>query len=211
MMKKILVLLWSILLITCVLGGANAVPYNVALNKPVTLNGTFFTGGWGSGLTVPASTIVDGVFFPQMHQWDQGPVWWDGGVGGGGQSITIDLLGLFTIESLIVQADNNDAYDLFYYLDSGGTWQPLWNVPSIIPQYGMQTRPNPSDNTARYILPSPIVTSALRSEGVFVQDPYYSISEIQAFGEPIPEPGTMLLLGAGLIGLAGLRRRFKNK
>ncbi len=28
-----------------------------------------------------------------------------------------------------------------------------------------------------------------------------------AFGTPVPEPGTMLLFGAGLLGLAGLRRR----
>jgi hypothetical protein len=40
----------------------------------------------------------------------------------------------------------------------------------------------------------------------------YSVSEIQAYGElPVttPEPTTMLLLGLGLMGLAGVRRKLK--
>jgi len=49
----------------------------VALNKPVTLTGDFFTNGWGSGLIVDGNTITDGKFFPRQTQWDQGPVWWD--------------------------------------------------------------------------------------------------------------------------------------
>jgi len=34
-----------------------------------------------------------------------------------------------------------------------------------------------------------------------------TIWEVDLYGEPIPEPATMLLLGSGLIGLAGLRRK----
>jgi hypothetical protein len=37
------------------------------------------------------------------------------------------------------------------------------------------------------------------------------LSHVSYFGQPIPEPATMLLLGSGLIGLAGLaRKRFKK-
>jgi hypothetical protein len=165
---------------------------NVARSASVTLIGSgFFTGGWGSGKTVDAGTIVDGLFFPRNTQWDQGPVWWDSR-DGVERSIMIELDGLYRIDSFIVQADDNDAYVLSYRDPSTGSWLTAWNVPNydVVPassNWGMQTRPKPGNNTERYVLPVHIVTDALRMTGdMNDSDRYFSVSEVQAFGVPLP-------------------------
>lgn len=180
-----LALALAMLLPASLVGASSA--YNVALNKPVYLDGSFFTGGWGGGLTVDEQTITDGVFLPRGQQWDQGAVWWDSTTAGG-QCIFIDLDGVYEISSFIVQADDNDAYRLFYRDLATNSWQLAWDVPSA-PDYGMQTRPNPLDDTEEYVLPSPIVTNYLKLMGDD-DDPYtdhlYAVSEIQAYGYAVP-------------------------
>jgi hypothetical protein len=200
----------SLLFLGLIAAGRDAMagPINVALGKTVTLNGVFFTGGWGSGLTAAPEVAVDGVFFPQNTQWDQGPIWWDSTGSDTGQNIVVDLGGTFTIDSVIVQADDNDAYILSYWDAGTSSWQVAWNVPTAY-NYGMQTRPNPTNDNERYILPSPITTTALKIEGNLPEsDGLFGVGEIQAFtGGAVPEPATLALLGGGLAMLLGLRRK----
>lgn len=162
---------------------------NIALGKEVTLHGgDFFTDGWGGGLIVDKQTIVDGQFFERGHQWDQGPVWWDSR-DQEERWVGIDLGGFYKITSLIVQTDDNDAYKLLYWMNpASGSWENLWDVPNydVVPDpdnWGMQTRPNPADDTERYCLPDPVLTTHLRFEGNMDDtDFYFAVSEIQAFG-----------------------------
>lgn len=186
---------------------------NIALNGTVTLQGgSFFTGGWGAGLVVDPATIVDGVFLPRGTQWDQGSVWWDTN-DGAKRWIEIDLGNTFKIESLIVQADDNDSYGLYYWNLDTSMWQMVWDVPNYDnypdpSSWGMQTRPNPLDDTQRYILTSPIVTNALAIDGnMGGSDLYFAVSEVQAYGRVIPAPGAILLGGIGVGFVGWLRRR----
>ena len=212
-MKRLLLILCSIFLVLGISGMANASSINIAEGASVSLTGSFFTpytNAWpGGSPSSPAliNSIVDGLFLPERTQWNIGTLWWDTHYptdSDAAQSppprVWIDLGQEYLIDSFIVQADNNDSYGIFYKDSGSASWINILSIAG----WGMMTRPE-------YVL-----TNTIRTSGLMIQatggDGYYSLSEVQAFGKaaPVPEPTTMLLLGSGLVGLIGYRRKFKK-
>lgn len=213
--------LWAVFLMIC--GSVAALAdTNVALGKPVTLVGTFGVlragSPWPDATTYPVaagSTITDGIFRPgpNITEWQDGTVWWDtqaldmsGAPVSADNAIVVDLQGLFTIDGLILQGDDNDDYQIWYN-DASNVWQPLWLVPQA-GLTGIVTRPNPLDNTEVFTLGSSVVTNALRVTGGSNSDNYYAVSELQAFGtSAVPEPETISLAFLGMPFVLRLVRR----
>jgi len=180
-------------------------PYysNVAQGKTVSLNGTF-----GSNASL-ASSLTDGNYLPQGTQWQSGTVWWTNN----NASAIIDMGGLYTINALNIQADDNDAYLVEYRASASDTWTALWTVGNVgTGPDGMQTRPDEVFGNARYFLPTSIFASQFRLRGDSTSsDGLYALSEFRAYGfVTVPEPGTFaLLIGTAIPGALILRRRRK--
>lgn len=180
--------------LTANIQGAEAA--NVALGQPVVV-----TAGSVNG--APLSSLTDGNFLPRGTQWQTGTVWWNGK----GTQLEVDLGGSFTLDGAIVQADDNDAYLLEVFDLAVDSWVSWWNVPNYDAfGWGIQTRPDVTDNTVWQALP-PVLTNRLRfsATGEYGR---YAVSEIQVRGsEAAPIPTPALLPGLMGMGAAALRKR----
>jgi len=177
--------------------------FNAALGAPVTLNGSypvFSYPGNLCGANPPqgaASLVTDGAFAPDQACFQGNTVYWQGLE----NTIDVDLQGAFLINGAIVQADDNDTYEL-QYRDIGGVYHNWYDVPSAC-CFGMTTRPDRTDNTLAQGLP-PVLATGLRFFATG-GDNFYSVSEVQVFATP--EPASMVLVGLGLAAAGGLKWR----
>ncbi len=172
--------------------------------QSITISGAGFLlragSQWVPGTLFTERSIVDGNFLPQGTTWNIGSWWWDEhpSVNPSPVLTFIKLQTAFSFDRFVIQADDNDVYQIDYW--NGSTWLPAYTAAAIGP-FGMQTRDSG--------LLAPITTDQLRimaSGG----DGYYSFSEIQAFSTTVvPVPGALLLFatGAGVFGVAARRRR----
>nr|WP_235945498.1 PEPxxWA-CTERM sorting domain-containing protein [Thermaurantiacus tibetensis] len=152
---------------------------------------------WGPGSTLSNPFApVDGLFRPEMTQWNNGSFWWD-------QHPSVNPFELFwtvildrpyTLNRLVVQADNNDSYIVEAW--DGARWTVVFDVPEV-DGFGLMTRDSG-------ILPA-FTTDRLRFRATG-GDLYHALSELQAFAVPEPATWAMLIAGFGLVG-GTLRRR----
>ena len=193
MMKFFLMMLFFGMM-TGVIGSVQATPVSAV---SATGTGTFNNS---------PDMLIDGVLASEGSLWKAGTsVWWSGM----SPTFTIDLGGVVLLEDLLVQVDNNDAYR-FEYSENNNTWSSLFDIQVSDGEvgWGMDTMSTDSQNS-EYIASLDFVPVDARYLRVFAigGDNSYSVSEIQAFAAPVPEPSTIMLFGLGLLTLAGASYR----
>lgn len=145
--------------------------------------------------------LTDGYVPPEWTGWTAGTnVYWVGTQ----PVFTLDFGSIYNLTGILIQVDNNDDYVMQYSLNNS-SWNNLFFIPHHAGDvgWGMDTF------TVQENVFSPVNARYIRAFAVS-GDSSYAISEIQAYGttvNAVPEPNSMILLGIGLAGLAGIRRK----
>ena len=185
----------------CLAAPANADLINVALGADVSVVGTT-----NAPFSADPSTITDGIFLPNGTPTFLNPFVfnWTGDF----TAIFIDLGDVYEIVAASMQADDGDEYLLYGAESYADGFELLWTVPDVSggSDTGLRTRPDPSDPSAVFTLPTPTPVRYLYIRNAPEYNPFgqFAISEVQVF---TPAPSASLCLASAGLLLAVRRRR----
>jgi hypothetical protein len=195
MRKKIIL---GIILISSVLLTCNAYA------SQITFDTVIGTGSYHNGLDY----LSDGTFPTEGTRWSKDSTWWLGTE----SQFTFYFDSAYYLTDIILSVDNNDDYLIEYTMDGVG-WYTLFTIDEtdgdVLESDGgldIMSSVSADDEYVSAIDFETVVATGIRVSATD-GDGRYSLSEIQAFGTPVPETATIFLLGLGLLGIAGVLRK----
>ena len=171
---------------------AQANPINLALTGTATQSSTY---PWY--IPLGASNAVDGstdgnIYTGSVtHTVEQNQPWWQ-----------VDLLGTFDLDQIVLW----NRTDACSYRLSNFNVSVLDNLYNTVWTNDFFTDGGYPTSSLTIDLPDNTLGEIVKVR--LNGSEYLSLAEVQVFAAP--EPGTMLLLGFGLLGLVGLRRKLKK-
>ena len=178
--------------------GANALPTNLALNKPATANSVYSTN--------TADQAVDGdlslAWIAFGHGSTASPKW-----------LHVDLLGLYDVDRIVLSSRDNPTFSSAYYIDylqETSVNNSDWSTTATGTLYD-----DPVDYAGDPVdyfddLAFPATQMRYLRFTVNGGTHWAHLIEMEAYGPDVyhvPEPATLALLGLGVLGILIWRRR----